>query len=153
LDAKRARGSDAGAPQRSTKKPGWIDHHVGKRMRMSRSLQGLSQEDLAHRLGITAQQIQKYETGETRVSASRLYDIGVALGVSVTWFFADVDPPHDLPTPEQKAVGAATNPDILKLMVSREAKDLLATYFQIEDPRVRKKFMQLLLVMVERSSA
>lgn len=68
-----------------------VDNHVGKRMKLRRSLLGMSQEVLADRLGITFQQVQKYERGSNRVSASRLWDLSQALEVPVSFFFDGMD--------------------------------------------------------------
>ena len=75
----------------SSKKPTHVDEHVGKRLRLRRNLLGLSQDEIARRLGLTSQLIQKYEAGETRISASRLYSIAVQLAVPITWFFDELE--------------------------------------------------------------
>jgi transcriptional regulator with XRE-family HTH domain len=68
-----------------------VDTHVGKRIRHQRWLTGITQQKLAERVGIKFQQIQKYETGANRVSASRMFDIAVALSVPVAFFFEGLD--------------------------------------------------------------
>ena len=75
----------------SSKKPNHVDQHVGTRLRLRRNLLDLSQDELARRLGLTAQLIQKYEAGETRISASRLYEISNQLAITITWFFEGLD--------------------------------------------------------------
>lgn len=70
--------------------PDPIDVHVGQRIRLRRNLVGMTQEQLASSVGVTFQQIQKYERGFNRVSASRLYDIGNVLSVPISFFFQDV---------------------------------------------------------------
>ncbi|ABC24392.1 helix-turn-helix domain-containing protein [Rhodospirillum rubrum] len=72
------------------KSPDPVDVHVGRRLRLRRTLLGMSQEQLANAVGVTFQQIQKYERGSNRVSASRLYDISKVLGVPVAFFFEDI---------------------------------------------------------------
>ena len=72
------------------KKPNPIDVHVGKRLREAREECGLTQKVLAKKLGITHQQVQKYESGANRISASKLFEISKALNVSVIWFFEGV---------------------------------------------------------------
>ena len=67
-----------------------VDVHVGKRIRLRRTLLGYSQEQLAHGLSITFQQVQKYERGSNRVSASRLWDISQLLDVDISYFFEDM---------------------------------------------------------------
>lgn len=71
-------------------KPTTLDRHIGKRIKIRRSLMGLSQANLGKRLNITFQQIQKYETGKNRVAASRLYEIARVLEVPFEYFFIDV---------------------------------------------------------------
>ena len=78
--APNRRGSGRGGETKvSPKKPNYVDEHVAKRLRLRRNLLGLSQDELARRLNLTPQLIQKYETAETRISASRLYDIAAQL--------------------------------------------------------------------------
>ena len=84
------------------KNPNPIDVHVGSRVRMRRMLVGLSQEKLGERLGLTFQQVQKYEKGSNRVSASRLYQMAQILGVPVQFFF------EDLPEQAKGAFGSAS---------------------------------------------
>jgi transcriptional regulator with XRE-family HTH domain len=75
----------------SSKKPSHVDVHVGKRLRLRRNLLDLSQDQLARQLGLTAHLIQKYEVGETRISASRLYDVATQLAVPIMWLFEELD--------------------------------------------------------------
>ena len=75
--------------------PNFIDVHVGNRLRVRRQLIGMSQEKLGELLGITFQQVQKYEKGSNRISASRLYYAAKTLGVPVQFFFEDLLPPED----------------------------------------------------------
>jgi len=85
-----------------------VDVHVGKRIRHRRWMNGTTQQQLAEKVGIKFQQIQKYETGMNRVSASRLWDIGRALGVQVSFFFEGLDSPID----EDMVTGSAMPGDI-----------------------------------------
>jgi transcriptional regulator with XRE-family HTH domain len=71
--------------------PDPIDVHVGKRLRLRRKMEDMAQDTLAHRIGVTFQQVQKYENGANRISASRLYRIAQALGCGVAWFFEGLD--------------------------------------------------------------
>ena len=73
-----------------SREPNFVDAHVGNRIRMRRQIVGVSQEKLAEMLGITFQQVQKYEKGSNRISASRLYSTARTLGVAVQFFFEDV---------------------------------------------------------------
>lgn len=86
-------GVDLGSPKRRTpsqtaRKADDMDLTIGRRLRERRMLLGLSQDELAQRIGLSFQQLQKYETGENRISAARLYRIAQVLDVSITWFFA-----------------------------------------------------------------
>ncbi|MGY4304177.1 transcriptional regulator with XRE-family HTH domain [Bradyrhizobium sp. USDA 4369] len=124
----------------SSKKPNHVDQHVGTRLRLRRNLLDLSQDDLARRLGLTAQLIQKYEAGETRISASRLYEISNQLAVPITWFFEEL---NDTP---QSASSKATHDqpaDFSELVTKRESRQLLELYFGIPDERLRRKVLQV----------
>jgi transcriptional regulator with XRE-family HTH domain len=113
----------------------------------------MSQEDLAQRLGGSPQPVQKYEAGETRISASRLYEIGQQLGVPITWFFTDLDDARGLQVVEPGRMPAPVGkqqPHIADLMASREARDLVTTYFGISDPRLRKKLLEMAGLLTNR---
>src|SRR6266481_2040021 len=89
-------------------KPNPIDVHVGSRVRLRRNMLGLSQEKLGEAIGLTFQQVQKYERGANRIGASRLHDLSRVLDVPVSFFFDDMDPvrprrsPQVLPSPLPK---------------------------------------------------
>ncbi len=109
-----------------------VDVHVGKRIRHRRWMNGTTQQQLAEKVGIKFQQIQKYETGMNRVSASRLWDIAGALGVPVAFFFEGLD------TPLQADVSGSDMPgDILS---DREALELLRSYYAIPENQRRRLF-------------
>jgi transcriptional regulator with XRE-family HTH domain len=124
----------------SSKKPTHVDEHVGKRLRLRRNLLGLSQDDLARRLGLTSQLIQKYEAGETRISASRLYGIAVQLAVPITWFFDELE---DKKRPSAPSKQASEAEDWSELVTKRESRQLLELYFGISDERLRRKLMEV----------
>ena len=124
----------------SSKKPTHVDEHVGKRLRLRRNLLGLSQDELARRLGLTSQLIQKYEAGETRISASRLYGIAVQLAVPITWFFDELES-KKRPSVESKQSPEAQ--DWSELVTKRESRQLLELYFGITDERLRRKVMEV----------
>lgn len=108
-----------------------VDVHVGKRIRHRRWLIGKTQQQLAEQVGIKFQQIQKYETGANRVSASRLWDISDALEVPVSFFFEGLDE-------EGKAAGKSSVPD--DLMGDKEALDLVRSYYAIPENQRRRLF-------------
>ena len=110
-----------------------VDVHVGKRIRQRRWLIGMTQQKLAELVGIKFQQIQKYETGANRVSASRLWDISDALGVQVSFFFDGLKAEQD-----EAPVAANAVPD--DLMGDKEAMDLVRSYYAIPENQRRRLF-------------
>jgi len=114
-----------------------VDVYVGGRVRLRRTLLGLSQEKLADKLGITFQQVQKYENGTNRVGASRLYDIASALEVDVDFFFEGVTGGKT-----KKVAEAGANID--RLLNSKETIDLVKAFHAIEDPSIRKKMLEMI---------
>ncbi|TMV67165.1 helix-turn-helix transcriptional regulator [Thioclava sp. BHET1] len=106
-----------------------IDAHVGKRIRHRRWMIGMTQQQLADRVGIKFQQIQKYETGMNRVSASRLWDISDVLGVPVSFFFEGLDSSRENPTHVEG--------DIL---ADKEALELVRSYYAIPEAQRRRLF-------------
>lgn len=129
--------------------PNAVDIHVGSRLRIRRSLLGLSQEKLAGKIGITFQQIQKYERGLNRISAGRLYHIGKVLQVPVSYFFENIRAEEEagltgLADNEQEAFSGQE--DIMK---SKETLDLLRIYYSCEDPEKRKAIREFIKTMVK----
>jgi len=108
-----------------------VDVHVGKRIRHRRWMVGMTQQQLAQRVGIKFQQIQKYETGMNRVSASRLWDIVDALDVPVSFFFEGLDSTSQQPAP------AGLPEDILS---DKEALELVRSYYAIPENQRRRLF-------------
>ncbi len=111
--------------------PHEVDVHVGKRIRQRRWLIGMTQQALAESVGIKFQQIQKYETGANRVSASRLWDIAEVVGVPVSFFFEGID------LPESQAGDALAPADILG---DKEAMELVRSYYAIPEQQRRRLF-------------
>lgn len=108
-----------------------VDVHVGKRIRHRRWLIGMTQQQLAERVGIKFQQIQKYETGANRVSASRLWDISDALEVPVSFFFEGLDGAQENDSTEKVPTD---------LMGDKEALDLIRSYYAIPENQRRRLF-------------
>lgn len=108
-----------------------VDVHVGKCVRHRRWMVGLTQQQLAEKVGVKFQQIQKYETGANRVSASRLWDISEALSVKVAYFFQGLD------EPETADIGANVPHDIL---ADKEALELIRSYYNIPENQRRRLF-------------
>ena len=111
-----------------------VDVHVGSRLRMRRTLMGMSQEKVADLLGLTVQQLQKYEKGANRVSASRLYELSQILGVPPEFFFEEM---ADGPKSGKLAATAMKNEDQDPLS-KRETMELVRAYYRIKDPTVRR---------------
>lgn len=110
-----------------------VDEYVGKRIRQRRWLIGMTQQKLAETVGIKFQQIQKYETGANRVSASRLWDIGEAMGVPVSFFFDGLSSEAERAAGRAEAVPA-------DLMQDKEAMDLVRSYYAIPENQRRRLF-------------
>jgi transcriptional regulator with XRE-family HTH domain len=128
-------------------KPNPIDVHVGRRLRLRRTLMGMSQERLGQLLGLTFQQIQKYERGVNRIGSSRLYELGQILDVPISFFFDDMA--QDGGAPDLLAPGLAEDPadfafDARDLQLEkRETLELVRAYNRIPDPAVRKRLFEL----------
>jgi transcriptional regulator with XRE-family HTH domain len=122
------------------KKPNPTDVHVGSRIRLRRNMLGMSQEKLGESLGITFQQIQKYEKGTNRVGASRLQAISEVLGVPVSFLFEDA-PSHD-GTLRGLAEDASANL-ALDFATSSEGLQLNRAFAKIGDAKVRRKIIEL----------
>jgi len=111
-----------------------VDVHVGKRIRHRRWLVGMTQQQLAEKVGIKFQQIQKYETGMNRVSASRLWDIAASLSVPVSFFFEGLSEDQ---TDEQQMAQTDVPLDLLK---DKEALELVRSYYSIPETQRRRLF-------------
>ncbi len=123
------------------KKPNPIDIHVGSRIRLRRTMLGMSQEKLGDSLGITFQQIQKYEKGTNRVGASRLQNISGILNVPVAFFFEDA--PGD-PSTGQPGLSEASNSNyVVDFLSSSEGLQLNRAFVKIQDSKVRRKIVDL----------
>jgi transcriptional regulator with XRE-family HTH domain len=124
-----------------------VDMHVGKRVRLRRTLLGMSQEQLGTELNITFQQVQKYERGANRISASRLWDIGQILDVPINYFFDDMTENTMQSSPRRISRGGdivdLTDEQIKDPMARRETLELVRTYYSIEKPLVRKRISEM----------
>ena len=120
-----------------------IDMHVGKRIRLRRTLLGMSQEQLGSELDITFQQVQKYERGANRVSASRLWDISQILDSPINYFFDDMSENTMRSSPRRVSRGAddvdLSDEQTKDPMARRETLELVRTYYSIKTPLVRKR--------------
>jgi transcriptional regulator with XRE-family HTH domain len=133
--------------RRKTDKPNPIDIHVGSRIRLRRNMLGLSQEKLGEAIGLTFQQVQKYERGANRVGASRLHELSRVLDVPVSFFFDDMDPVRAPAIPGGFAESAAEAFDSDPLR-KRETVELISAYYEIDDPALRRRFFDLAKALV-----
>ncbi len=141
-------------PERSEResRPSPIDVHVGSRIRLRRTLLGMSQERLGDALGLTFQQVQKYERGVNRVGASRLFDISRVLDVPISFFFEDMPEGMDTmpvsgPRGRTQGFSEAQEPfsnGVDENLTKRETLELVRAYYRITDPAVRKRMFDLM---------
>jgi transcriptional regulator with XRE-family HTH domain len=136
-------------------RPSPIDVHVGSRIRLRRTLLGMSQERLGEALGLTFQQVQKYERGVNRVGASRLFDLARVLDVPISFFFDDM--PDQLAGAHGGVSGGARTATgfaeaqegfgVDETLNRRETLELVRAYYRITDPSVRKRVFDLIKSM------
>lgn len=127
--------------------PDPIDVHVGSRVRMRRTLLGMSQEKLGNALGLTFQQIQKYERGANRIGSSRLFKLSRILDVPVAFFFEDMaDEKGRRTTGLSDSSPATFEADQLS---KRETLELVRAYYRITDPKIRKKTFELVKAIAQ----
>jgi transcriptional regulator with XRE-family HTH domain len=118
-----------------------IDVHVGNRVRMRRLMLDLTQMQLADGLGLTFQQVQKYEKGTNRISASRLHQLSHILRVPVPFFFEGA--PRELHLPELTEGGESIASDLAAFLATSDGVALVKAYTRIEDPKVRRAIVAL----------
>lgn len=124
----------------ASKKPNPVDIHVGSRVRLRRMMIGMSQEKLGESLGITFQQIQKYEKGTNRVGASRLQHIAAILSVPVSFFFEDAPV---IGTNKAVATETHSTSAIVDFLASSEGLQLNRAFSRIQDQKVRRRVVDL----------
>lgn len=132
--------------------PNPIDIHVGRRVRQRRKTLGVTQERLAEDLGLTFQQVQKYERGANRVSASKLYEIARSLRASIGYFFeglADPATAHDAPGMAEPS----TEQFVTEFLMTPEGLELAELFPKIRKARVRRRVLDLVRSMVEDEAA
>ncbi len=139
--------------QPSRKGPNPIDVHVGARVRLRRNLLGLTLQTLAKAVGVTYQQLQKYERGVNRVGASRLFNLGRALDVPISFFFEDLSPAaagggRRRARGLSEAPAAVLEPDLLS---KPETVELIRSYYRVTDPGLRKRVLDLLKILGKAS--
>jgi transcriptional regulator with XRE-family HTH domain len=122
------------------KAPSPVDKHVGSRVRMRRMMLGMSQEKLGDGLGLTFQQVQKYESGKNRIGASRLQHISHILQIPVPFFFEGA--PHVPGQPE--GIGEAPSPAyVSEFLATTEGLALTKAFMRVKEPRLRRRIVEL----------
>jgi transcriptional regulator with XRE-family HTH domain len=132
-----------GEADRSSRRPNPMDAHVGTRVRLRRMLLGMSQEKLGEHLGLTFQQVQKYEKGVNRIGASRLFDLSRVLGVPVQFFYDEA--PAGVSGTSVPA-GFGEQPDesyVVEFLSTREGLELNKAFVKISDAKVRRSIVDL----------
>jgi transcriptional regulator with XRE-family HTH domain len=133
---------DTEGEEKGSRRPNPIDVHVGSRVRFRRMLLGMSQEKLGEKLGLTFQQIQKYEKGINRIGASRLFDLAQVLGVPVQFFYEEAPSIE----PAQLVDGFAETPaesSIVEFLRSRDGLELNKAFVRISDAKARRAIVDL----------
>ncbi len=137
--------------------PRAVDIHVGARLRLRRTLLGISQEKLGEAVGLTFQQIQKYERGANRVGASRLYEFSRVLDVPVSFFFDDMNEKTRATRGRRIDPKTLTDNDQTELesdpLARRETLELVRAYYKIDDPKIRKRLFELTKTLANSLSA
>ncbi len=131
-------------PRRVTAKegPDPINVHVGHRVRACRTLLGMRQSELGEALGLTFQQVQKYECGADRISASKLWQLTQILDVPVSFFFDDMPADRAGPAPS----GNGQYPDVL---LRRETLEFVCAYYRITNPNTRKRLYEVVKALAK----
>lgn len=130
--------------------PDEIDVHVGGRLRLRRSLLGVSQEKLANAIGLTFQQVQKYEKGLNRISAGRLYQFSKILEIPIAYFYENIpsaQPSYGLSDNDQDGFDHESNEDVMN---TKETAILLRAYYSIEDEGTRKDILKFIKSMAQK---
>ncbi len=138
-------------------KPNPVDIHVGQRIRLRRTLLGMSQEKLGEALGLTFQQVQKYERGANRVGSSRLFQLSRVLDVPVSYFFEEMSAETtarakavntDAGMAEDSGEGYQADP-----MTKRETLELVRAYYRITDPKLRRRLFDMTKALAAASQS
>ena len=124
-----------------------IDAQVGNRVRIRRMLIGMSQERLGDLLGLTFQQVQKYEKGVNRIGAGRLFEVAKILGVPIDFFYEGVGGGG-----EKSGFSEAGAPPVMEFVSSGEGLQLSLAFMKIKDPKVRKRVLDLVKSLAEEEN-
>lgn len=149
--AKKARKSSGRMASKGFPNP--IDVHVGQRIRQRRTLLGMSQEKLGEAIGLTFQQVQKYERGANRVGSSRLFDLSQVLDVPIAYFFEEM--PGDMQRKSPANLIGVSQPEAVEYdldpMMRRETLELTRAYYKISDNATRKRLAELVKALSKTS--
>ena len=138
---------------RGTGIPSPVDVHVGARLRVRRTLLGMSQTTLGEAIGLTFQQVQKYERGSNRISGSRLFALTRVLDVPIQYFFDDMPTAVAASSPTLGGGRAKKLPSYEPdPMARRETLELVRAYYKMRDPQLRKRLRELATALGARSS-
>ena len=130
------------------KQPNPIDAQVGNRVRLRRMLIGMSQEKLGEHLGLTFQQVQKYEKGVNRIGAGRLFYVAKILGVPIDYFYEGVMDQ----LPSRGFAEEAADPPVMEFLSSGEGLQLSLAFMRIRDPKVRKRVLDLVKSLADEET-
>ena len=132
-------------------KPDPVDINVGSKLRARRTLLGMSQEKLAEAVGLTFQQVQKYEMGKNRISASRLYQFAQILDVSISYFFEGYEEQRKDSSDSTDSLSDNIQEGFMpeNVMNERETLELIRVYYSIHDPKLRRDLLKWLRQMAE----
>lgn len=138
----------------SVRAPNPVDVHVGARVRMRRTLLGMTQTKLGDAIGLTFQQVQKYERGVNRIGSSRLYDLARVLDVPINFFFDEMPTAVSDKSPARASGKAETldgfDPDLVS---KRETLELVRAYYKISNPQVRRRLFEMVKALGVASGA
>ena len=131
------------APRGGSRRANPMDVHVGTRVRLRRMLLGMSQENLGEHLGLTFQQVQKYEKGVNRIGASRLFELAKVLGVPVQFFYDDAPAGTRGSEPVAGFAESTGENYVVEFLSSREGLELNKAFARITDAKVRRSVVDL----------
>jgi transcriptional regulator with XRE-family HTH domain len=140
---KNAVPSDDSEDRGNSRRANPVDKHVGERVRMRRMLLGMSQERLGEQLGLTFQQVQKYEKGVNRIGASRLFDLAQVLNVPIQYFYENMSAAVSGIAAAPGLADKAAEPYVADFLASRDSVELHKAFARISDPRVRRSIVDM----------
>ena len=134
---------------KGSKKPGEMDQYIGRRLRLWRRTMGVDAYALAERIGITYQQLQKYEKGMNRISATRLYRIACELNVPIDYFYGEISTQPQSAQPLEPGMNASAE---LALLINGSGANLLKCYAAIKNMQIRRAVLNLLRTVAKEDA-